>query len=226
MIKYVIFDKDGTLIDTEPLFYESWYTVGDKWGLPEMRENYYPNIAGKSVPLSIKFLNETYGEDFDAEGFMAERLGMVNKLLEGNIEFKSGCTELLDFLRSQGIKIAIATSTASDIAKPNVHRLGLCEKVDAVVYGDEIKLGKPHPDIFLEAGRRIGAVPEETLVVGDSSFDMIGAHRAGMIPVMVIDHNPPSEEAEPLCYKVFESLFDVIDLVKKENKINIKGKKL
>lgn len=219
MIKYVIFDKDGTLIDSEPIFYEAWYTVGEKWGIPGMRENYYSNIAGKSVPLSIKFLNETYGEDFDAEGFMAERMDLVQKTLSGDINLKNGCIELLDFLRAQGIKIAIATSTAESIAKPNVMRLGLGERVDAVVYGDEIKLGKPHPDIFLEAGRRIDAVPEETLVVGDSSFDMIGAHRAGMIPVMVIDHNPPSEEAKPLCYKVFESLFDVIDLVKKENKL-------
>lgn len=219
MIKYVIFDKDGTLIDTESLFYESWYTVGDKWGLQGMRDNYYPNIAGKSVLLSIKFLNDTYGEDFDSRGFMAERLDMVNNLLRGNIEFKSGCIELLDFLRAQGIKIAIATSTTKDMAQPNIKRLGLYEKIDAAVFGDEVSLGKPHPDIFLEAGRRIGAVPEETLVVGDSSFDMIGGFRAGMKPVMVIDHNPPSEEAAPLCYAVYDSLFEVIDLIKKENEI-------
>jgi len=219
MVKYVIFDKDGTLIDTEPFFYESWYTVGDKWGLAGMRENYYPNIAGKSVLISIKFLSDTFGEEFDAECFMAERMDMVKKMLGGNINFKSGCIELLDFLRSQGIKIAIATSTTEAIAKPNIKRLGLYEKVDAVVFGDEVKLGKPHPDIFLEAGRRIGATPEETLVVGDSSFDIIGGHRAGMKPVMVIDHNPPSDEAKPLCYKVFDSLLEVIDLVKKENEV-------
>lgn len=219
MIKYVIFDKDGTLIDTEPLFYKSWYTVGEKWGLSGMRENYYPNIAGKSVLLSIKFLNDTYGEDFDSKGFMAERLDMVNNLLKGDIEFKSGCLELLDFLRAQGIKIAIATSTSSDIAQPNIKRLGLYEKVDAAVFGDEVKMGKPYPDIFLEAGRRIGAAPEETLVVGDSSFDIIGGFKAGMKPVMVIDRNPPSDEAKPLCYAVYNSLFEVIDLIKKENEI-------
>ena len=83
MIKYVIFDKDGTLIDTEPLFYKSWVTVGEKWGLPGMKENYFPNIAGKSVKFSIKFLNDTYGEDFDSEGFMTERMAMVKDLLSG-----------------------------------------------------------------------------------------------------------------------------------------------
>jgi HAD superfamily hydrolase (TIGR01509 family) len=220
MIKYVIFDKDGTLIDTEPFFYESWYTVGDKWGLPGMRENYYPNIAGKSVLISIKFLSDTFGEAFDSEGFMAERMDMVKKMLGGDINFKSGCMEILRFLREQGIKIAIATSTTEAIAKPNIKRLGLYEKIDAVVFGDEVSLGKPHPDIFLEAGRRIGAVPEETIVVGDSSFDMIGGYRAGMRPVMVIDHNPPSDEAKPLCFAVYQSLFDVIELIKRENNID------
>ena len=150
---------------------------------------------------------------------MTERLALVNELLGGDISFKSGCIELLDFLREQAIKIGIATSTAEDIAKPNVIRLGLADRVDAVVYGNEVKHGKPNPDIFLEAGRRIGADPKETLVVGDSSFDIIGGHRAGMIPCMVIDHNPPSEEAAPLCYAVYYSLFEVIDLIKKENEI-------
>jgi HAD superfamily hydrolase (TIGR01509 family) len=219
MIKYVIFDKDGTLIDTEPFFYEAWYTMGEKWGLAGMRDNYYSNIAGKSVSLSIEFLRKTYGESLDADGFMTERLALVNELLKGEINFKSGCIELLEFLREQGIKIGIATSTAEDIAKPNVIRLGLGDRVDAVVYGNEVKHGKPNPDIFLEAGRRIGADPEETLVVGDSSFDIIGGYRAGMRPCMVIDHNPPSDEARPLCYKVFNSLFEVIDLIKNENNI-------
>ena len=219
MIKYVIFDKDGTLIDTEPLFYKSWYTVGDKWGLEGMRENYYPNIAGQSIDRSIRFLKETYGKSLDAEGFMSERMAVVRKLMDNGIPLKPGCIEILDFLKLQGIKAAIATSTAADISLRNLKKLGLLDRFDAVVTGDMVENGKPAPDIFIECGKRIGAVPEETLVVGDSSFDMIGGHRAGMRPVMVIDHNPPSEEAKPLCYAVYNSLFEVMDLIKKENKI-------
>jgi HAD superfamily hydrolase (TIGR01509 family) len=219
MIKYVVFDKDGTLIDTEQFFFKSWVVVGEKWGLEGMEESYFPHIAGKSILLGIEYLKNTYGEGLDAEGFMAERLAMVREMLSGDIPFKSGCFELLDFLREQGIKIAIATSTTSDIAVPNIERIGLGAKVDAVVCGDEVKNGKPYPDIFVEAGKRIGADPAETIVVGDSSFDMIGGYRAGMRPVMVIDHNPPSEEAEPLCYAVYNNLFDIIELIKKENNI-------
>ena len=219
MIKYVIFDKDGTLIDTEPFYYKSWYTVGERWGLGGMRENYHSNIAGKGIALSIDFLKETFGESLDAQSLMNERMAMVEEMLEGEIPIKRGCIELLDFLKKHGIKIAVATSTPEDIAVRNLKRLGLYDKTDAVVTGDMVSRGKPHPDIFIEAGRRIGAVPEETLVVGDSSFDIIGGHRAGMRAVMVVDQTSLSDEAKPLCLAVYDSLFGVIDLVSKENNI-------
>ena len=217
MIKYVIFDKDGTLLDTEPFFERSWVETGAKWGLEGMSENYYPNIAGKSVARSIQFLKDTYGADFEAEAFMAERMAQVRKMMDGDIPLKAGCTEILEFLKLQGIKVAIATSTVEEISVRNLKKLGLIGSFDALVTGDMVANGKPAPDIFIESGRRIGAKPEETLVVGDSSFDIIGGHRAGMRPIMVIDHTPPNEEAEPLCIAICNNLFEVIDLIKKEN---------
>ena len=221
MIKYVIFDKDGTLLDTETLFEGSWVKTGAKWGLPGTDTNYLANIAGKGVEQSINFLRETY-EGIDAEAFMAERLAMVWKMMEDGVPLKDGCIEILDFLREQGIKIAIATSTNKEVSLRNLTNLSLTDKYDALVTGDMVENGKPAPDIFLEAARLIGADPDETIVVGDSSFDMIGAHRAGMRPVMVIDLSTPSAEAEPLCFAIYHSLYEVIDLVKRENGINIR----
>ena len=218
MIKYVIFDKDGTLLDTEPFFEGSWVKVGAKWGLPDTDTNYFDNIAGKSITKAIDFLRETY-EGINAEVFMEERLQMVWKMMEEGIPLKEGCLEILDFLRAQGIKIAIATSTTKARALKNLTNLGLTDKYDALVTGDMVSNGKPAPDIFLEAGRLIGADPTETVVVGDSSADMIGGHRAGMRPVMVIDSGLPSDEAEPLCFAICHSLFEVIDLIKRENGI-------
>ena len=218
MIKYVIFDKDGTLLDTEPFFEGAWVKIGAKWGLPGTESNYFANIAGKSITKSTEFVRETY-KGIDAEAFMEERLQMVWKMMEEGIPLKEGCLEILDFLREQGIKIAIATSTHKDVSLRNLTNLGLTDKYDALVTGDMVSNGKPAPDIFLEAGRLIGADPAETIVVGDSSFDMIGGHRAGMRPVMVIDSGLPSEEAEPLCFAIYHSLYEVIDLIKRENGI-------
>ena len=217
MIKYVIFDKDGTLLDTETLFEGSWVKTGAKWGLAGTESNYFANIAGKGVEQSKKFLRDTYG--IDADAFMDERLAMVWKMMEDGIELKEGCLEILDFLRKQGIKIAIATSTQGDVSVRNLTNLGLADKYDALVTGDMVENGKPAPDIFLEAARLIGADPSQTIVVGDSSFDMIGGYRAGMRPVMVIDSGAPSAEAEPLCFAIYHSLYEVIDLIKRENGI-------
>ena len=219
MIKYVIFDMDGTLFDTEPYFERSWSETGDRWGLVGMREMYYSQAAGRSIDIVKGILKKCYGEDFDPDAYFADRWVQFRELVSNGVEEKVGCLELLAFLKENGIKVALATSTPIDIAGLYLFKSYIPEYLDAKVFGNEVGRGKPHPDIFIEAGKRIGADASETIVVGDSSFDMIGGHRAGMRPVMVIDHNPPSEEAEPLCYRVFDSLFEVIELVKNENKI-------
>ena len=219
MIKYVIFDMDGTLFDTEPYFEKSWSETGDRWGLEGMREMYYTQAAGRGIESAKRFLKKCYGEDFDSEGFFVERLALFRELVSNGVEEKSGCFELLSFLKGNGIKTALATSTPLDLAKLYIFKSKIPEYLDAIVFGNEVKRGKPHPDIFIEAGKRIEADPSETIVVGDSSFDMIGGHGAGMRPVMVIDHNPPNEEAEKICYKVYNSLFEVKELVKYENNL-------
>ena len=179
-------------------------------------------ITGISGELARQLLQSINGDDFDSERFFAERWVQFRELVANGVEEKAGCYELLAFLKENGIKTALATSTTRELAVPYLYKSKLPEYLDAIVFGDEVERGKPNPDIFLEAGRRIGAKADEAFVVGDSSFDMIGGHRAGMRPVMVIDHNPPSDEARPLCHAIFNSLFEVIELIKKENEISSK----
>ena len=217
MIKYVIFDMDGTLFDTEPYFERSWSETGDRWGLKGMREMYYSQAAGRSIDIVKAYLKKCYGDDFDYEGYFADRWVQFRKLVSNGVQEKSGCLELLKFLKDQGIKTAIATSTPRDLAELYLFKSDIPQYLDTVVFGNDVKRGKPHPDVFIEAGKRIGANLNETIVVGDSSYDMIGGHAAGIRPVMVLDHNPPSEEAKSLCYKVFDNLFEVIELIKEEN---------
>lgn len=219
MIKYVIFDMDGTLLDTEPYFERSWSETGDKWGLVGMREMYYSQAAGRSIDIVKAYLKKCYGDAFDSEGYFTERWSHFRKLVSNGVKEKPYCYELLRFLKENGIKTALATSTPIDLAELYLYKSQIPSYLDAIVFGNEVQRGKPHPDIFIEAGKRLGAKVEETIVVGDSSFDMLGGYAAGMRPIMVIDHNPPSEEAEKVCYKVYNNLSFLKDLIKNENKI-------
>ena len=219
MIKYVIFDMDGTLFDTEPHFESTWSETGDRWGHPELRSVYFAEVAGRSIDIVKDYLKKRYGESFDPDAFFEDRWVLFKKSVSNGVVEKAGCYELLSYLKENGIKTALATSTPNDIAGLYLYKSKLPDYLDAIVFGNEVKRGKPNPDIFLEAGRRIGANAEETLVVGDSSFDMLGGHAAGMRPVMVIDRNPPSEEAAKVSYKVFNSLSEVKELIKCENNL-------
>lgn len=220
MIKYAIFDMDGTLLDTEPLYEKAWVDIGEKWGLEGMAEK-YPLIVGRSIESICSMMKEWFGEDFDASGFFEERMKCFVGLIEREIPIKKGCIELLEFLKQRGIPMAIATSTPMYITSNNIDKTGIGKYMDAVVTAEAVQNGKPAPDIFLEAAKRIGADPLYTIVCEDSINGIRGAHRAAMKPIMVIDRLAPTDETAEICFATCDSLLDVMEIIKKENKINL-----
>ena len=222
MIKYVIFDMDGTLLDTENLYMRSWVETGVKWGLDRkvMEDMYIPLICGRSVESSKRVLKEHFGEDFDSEGFMSERMALYSELSSVDLRLKKGCRELLEFLKKQGIPMAVATSTVPEITNKNLKRMGLVDYFEAIVMSTMVKRGKPAPDIFIEAGKRIGVEdPEECIVCEDSYSGIFGAFAAGMKPILIPDLLRPTEETDKVTYATVDSLLDVIDVIKRENNL-------
>ncbi len=218
MINYVIFDMDGTLLDTEKLFQKSWNDVGVKWGL-EGIEDMYQSIIGRSVDTIIQMLEEKYGPKTDCYGFFRARTENFKELISKEIPIKKGCTELLKFLKEHNIPMALATSTPLYMTENNLAKTGIGEYLDAVVTADMVENGKPAPDIFIEAGIRIGAKAHECLVCEDSYNGIRAAYAAGMKPVMIPDMLQPTSEIKQISYAMVDSLLDVIELIKKENKI-------
>ncbi len=219
MVKYVIFDMDGTLLDTEPVYEYAWNETGKKWGLYDIGEMYAELICGRTVESSKSALKQRYGEDFDAEGFMNERMALYAELVKTQLKLKAGCIEVLNFLKEHNIPCAIATSTASDLTYSNLKRMELSHYFDAVVTGSMVQNGKPAPDIFFEAGKRIGAVAEQCVVCEDSYSGVEAAYSAGMRAIFIPDRQPPNDKTEHIAYATVKDLFEVIEIIKKENKI-------
>lgn len=220
MIKYVIFDMDGTLLDTEPNYRRSWIETGVKWGLDEktVSDMYAPFICGRSVESSKRVLKDHFGEDFDSEKFMMQRMARFHELDAIELKMKKGCIEILKYLKEQNIPTAIATSTAPEITYKNLERSGISDYVDTVVTATMVKNGKPAPDIFIEAGNRIGAIADECIVCEDSYNGITAAKLAGMKPIFIPDILGSTKETERNAYATVESLIEVIELIKKENK--------
>ena len=217
MINYVIFDMDGTLFDTEPLYKEAWIKTLEDWNLPDP-EGLHPLFVGTGETEIIEILKKAGGEHRDYSSiFNYRNEHYYYKLIEKSIPLKAGCIEILEFLREKGIKIALATSTHAKTAHGNLKKAGVFGFFDAIVTGDMIEHGKPAPDIFMKAGELICSNVDETIVCEDSFSGLKGAHAAGMKPVMVIDQLEPTPEIKKLTYAIGNSLFDVIDLIKKEN---------
>ncbi len=219
MIKYVIFDMDGTLIDTEPIYEGSWLETGKRWGLCDVGELYAPFICGRTQEAAKKALKDKYGSDFDADRFTKERMELYTQLAETKLRLKDGCIELLSFLRENSIPCAIATSTVSDLTHSNLKRMNIDGYFNAVVTSSMVKNGKPAPDIFLEAARRIGATSDECIICEDSYSGIEAAANSKIKPIFIPDRQPPTNETEKLAYATLKSLFDVIEMIKKENNI-------
>lgn len=204
---------DGTLLDTEKLFRLSWIEESRERGLSD-GESFYELVAGSpAIRLRQKFI-ETYGEEIDYDEFISSRKARFMSYIEHEIPLKPHCREILAYLKEQGVKIALATSTNIEIVRRNLEKTGIVAYFDAIVTGDDVKNGKPAPDIFLLAAEKIGAVKDETVIVEDTYNGLRGAYAAGIRGIMIIDGQPPSEETHAITVAECESLYQVLNYIK------------
>ena len=108
---------------------------------------------------------------------------------------KPGVVELLDFLAGRGLPLAVATSAGRATAEHHLGRAGLLDRFTALATRDDVERAKPHPDIYLEAARRLGVAPERCLAFEDSNIGLEAAHAAGTMAFMVPDLLQPLPES-------------------------------
>ena len=211
MTKAVVFDMDGVLFDTERLCQDSWIEVANRRGLPDM-EIIFPKCIGRNANDSRQIVLEAYGADFDYEVFRREASDWFWKYLEENgLPVKEGVQELLNWLKEQGWRIGLASSTRRSSVISHLEQAGIKDFFEEIITGDMVEHSKPLPDIYLLACRKLMVDPAETYAIEDSPNGIRSAYRAGMKPIMVPDLLSPDGEMEQLSTCIFSGLLDVLD---------------
>jgi len=205
----VIFDMDGLLLDTESLAIRTWTDAVGTTGV-EFDFALLPMMIGRNYRDSRAILLAHYGADYPAEKLTAACLAAFDAIIarEG-ISLKAGVVELLDWLETQNIPSAVATSTRGERARAQLLQQGLFARFATLVGGDEVAHGKPAPDIFVEAAFRLGVSVEHCVVLEDSEPGVRGAIAAGIAPIMVPDQHPPSAALLATEMLVLPSLVEV-----------------
>ena len=218
MIKTVVFDMDGVLFDTERIYKIAAIRAAEEYNIPNMAET-SNDCTGMNIPDQKKLYEERYPDCISYEEFIIHRDRHYNELIKDGVPEKPSVHEMLDFLKREGIKIALATSTYRELATMHLRLADIEKYFDVIITGDMVKRGKPMPDIYETATRLAGGNPEETMAIEDSFNGIRSAYGAGLKTVMVPDLFMPTEEIEKMLFSLCPTLFEVIDLIKKENGI-------
>jgi HAD superfamily hydrolase (TIGR01509 family) len=188
----VIFDMDGLMLDTEAIARIAWKNSTEDLGF-RLSDEHFVSLIGRTAADSDAMMQKLFGPTFSVPD-LRERITYhwnEHVAIHG-IARKPGLIELLDYLDTLPIRKAVATSTRRAHAIPNLG--DLYPRFDVLATGDEVKNGKPAPDIFLLAASRLDVKPADCLVLEDSLPGVKGATAAGMKVIMVPDLVAPTPE--------------------------------
>ncbi|PSJ27951.1 hydrolase [Streptosporangium nondiastaticum] len=176
----VIFDLDGTLVDSEPNYYEAGRRVLEQYGVPGFSWEEHTRFIGIGTRETLEALRREYGIEAPVDELLAAKNRAYLELARAHTEAFPEMRRFVDLLHGAGVPLAVASGSSRAAIEAVLARTGLGGVLTTLVSAEEVEHGKPEPDVFLEAARRLGAAPGDCVVVEDAPPGAEAARRAGM----------------------------------------------
>lgn len=213
MIDTIIFDLDGTLIDSERVYFETYKKACNDFG-GDIDLTFFKTILGKPESYDKEMLLKRFGDDFPVDEVIQRHLQYSHQYFdEQGVPMKEGVLSLLKYLKANGYTLVVASSSIKKRIQHVLKETGMDAFIDAYVGGDEVENGKPNPDIFLTAAKRVDAHPSKCMVVEDSEAGIEAGYHAKMVVVGVPDLKYPDEQYERLANVMIEQIAQLVNVL-------------
>ncbi len=214
-MKGIIFDMDGTMFDTEIISVNAMQQVALRYGVSVEYEVALEFLGLPREEIRQRFL-QRFGQEFDYTNYRLDKIAYQNAVIQDKgVPIKPGLMELLQYAKDNCIPCAVATSTSHERTKDLLSRAEVEGYFPVVICGEDVKNGKPNPDIFLYAAEKLELKPEDCIVIEDSRNGILAASRTGSFAILVPDLIPVDEEMQTAANLICSDLFGVLEYIKK-----------
>lgn len=213
MIQGAIFDMDGLMFDTEPVWGRCWTPAFARFGYEPPSPKFRADLRGTAGATMGAVFRRYLGPDVDFEGIYEAERQLVQAETSKHLDKKPGLDHLLSYLAAHGVPMAVASSSPQELIEKDLRTAGVDTYFSQVVSSFGMARSKPFPDVFLEAARRLETDPAHSMVLEDSYNGVRAGEAGGFVTIMVPDQEPADDEMHERATAVCESLDDVIGLI-------------
>ncbi|MFE6808736.1 HAD family hydrolase [Streptomyces sp. NPDC057681] len=201
----VVLDLDGTLVDSEPNYFEASRRTLAEHGVPDFTWQEHESYVGISTQETVEILRRKYGIQASVEALLTEMNTRYLALARAGTAVYPQMRKLVERLHEEGVPMAVASGSSPEAIDAILSGTGLAAQLRTYVSADEVAHGKPAPDVFLEAARRLGAMPAHCTVMEDAIPGAAAAYAAGMrciaIPYVAAQADDPAFATAGLLFR-------------------------
>ena len=214
MNKAIIFDMDGSIIDSERVTFECYQERLKDMNLT-MDEEFYKTLLGKPIKGIYQRFYDVYGNDFPIENVIQDVHQLMAERFETEgVPVKKGLVELLHYLKDNNYKTIVATSSNRDRVDKILAQAKITEFFDDSICGDEVTKGKPNPEVFLKSCQKLGVNVDEAIVLEDSEAGIQASYDANIKVICIPDMKYPEKQYEEKTFKILKDLTEVTAYLK------------